>query len=480
MPFLFSQNTNQQSSNGYSLKSVFRAGIALMTTALVTLAVRPTLVGEALTGFDNPVIDNEFGPDFNPSPMTNDFNIHPGDIRVNDVFVDSDFSLNPEVLEAKSYNSENRQPPSINFDYIQQTEESGVNLFDEKSSFPTTINISNLDGDGGVIIYGDETGAGCSTVAKAFDMNGDKINDILIGCRFHSVSGRGNPGVSYLIYGDDELGKPGGNFNLEAIDGKSGVKFLGVDDGDNFGVGLAGLNDINGDGINDIIINSYDATRNGLAECGESYLVYGDILFNRDAVIDISALSNDTQKLIVFTGDNAGAVGGKNTYLGDINNDAINDFLISEHLYTNFNEHAGRVTLIFGANENVLSNISSLTNHGDKGRSIYGIQDEQRVGWVPASVDANNDGVNDLLIGAHYTNSGDFEKVGAAYVIFGEKNMTSQDLVVSNLVGSDGYMLIGASEDDYTGQAVWHMLEILMVMVKMIMLLALRALIRTD
>jgi hypothetical protein len=63
--------------------------------------------------------------------------------------------------------------------------------------------------------------------------------------------------------------------NLADLDGNNGFVVNGIDAYDRSGVGVAGAGDINGDGVDDVIIGAAEAYPNGIDFAGESYIVFG-------------------------------------------------------------------------------------------------------------------------------------------------------------------------------------------------------------
>ncbi|NES87665.1 MAG: hypothetical protein F6K10_43635, partial [Moorea sp. SIO2B7] len=63
-------------------------------------------------------------------------------------------------------------------------------------------------------------------------------------------------------------------FNLSDLNGTNGFIINGIDAFDNSGESVSSAGDINGDGIDDLIIGARGANPNGSGS-GESYVVFG-------------------------------------------------------------------------------------------------------------------------------------------------------------------------------------------------------------
>ena len=67
----------------------------------------------------------------------------------------------------------------------------------------------------------------------------------------------------------------GAVINLADLDGSNGFVINGIDPSDSSGRSVSGAGDINGDGIDDILIGAPNAAPNGNSDAGESYVVFG-------------------------------------------------------------------------------------------------------------------------------------------------------------------------------------------------------------
>ena len=64
-------------------------------------------------------------------------------------------------------------------------------------------------------------------------------------------------------------------FDLADLDGKNGFVLNGIDAGDRSGASVSTAGDVNGDGIDDLMIGAVEADPNG-TDSGETYVVFGN------------------------------------------------------------------------------------------------------------------------------------------------------------------------------------------------------------
>ncbi|MGQ3892588.1 beta strand repeat-containing protein [Legionella sp. CNM-4043-24] len=133
------------------------------------------------------------------------------------------------------------------------------------------IDVSSL-GTRGFVITGESSGAGWS-VSEAGDINGDGVGDILVGDYKIDESGASITagGAVYVVYGRSSGGDLT-DINLASL-GANGFKIFGAETNAYAGWSVSAAGDINGDGMDDLILGSPYATSS--ANPGGAYVIYG-------------------------------------------------------------------------------------------------------------------------------------------------------------------------------------------------------------
>lgn len=118
-------------------------------------------------------------------------------------------------------------------------------------------------------------GAGRPPAPLSFigDVNGDGIDDMLIADPRVTIGGKAYVGSAFVVYGRED-GFPD-NINLTDLTSDEGLRFDGNNDNDRFGRDIWAAGDVNGDGIDDLIIGAYEPTAAGDRGNYVHYLLYG-------------------------------------------------------------------------------------------------------------------------------------------------------------------------------------------------------------
>ena len=349
------------------------------------------------------------------------------------------------------------------------------------SRFDDSLELSELDGSNGFVLKGiDDRYLTGSSVSGAGDINGDGFDDLIIGAPgagtsiFYYRYGRNaDRGESYVIFGNSNGFDA--NINLAELDGTNGFVLKGIDDNDDSGSSVSGAGDINGDGLDDLIIGApgagnvvgrnvgYDDDLNKIDgfyyndRRGESYVIFGSGR-GFDASLDLGSLDGSNGFVLkgIDVGDRSGySVSGA----GDINGDGFDDLIIGavgvESLnYSPYNEARGESYVVFGSGRGFSSSVDLGSLDGSNGFVLKDIDVGYRSGIsVSGAGDINGDGFDDLIIGADGADSNFYGRAGESYVVYGRSGFEAS-LEPSDLDGSNGFVLNGINSGDRLGYSV--------------------------
>ncbi len=141
-------------------------------------------------------------------------------------------------------------------------------VFGNKDPWPPVIILDDLNGKNGFVIHGISiisSEVNGISVSEAGDVNGDGIADILIG----SVVSNNDAGQSYVLFGSRQNWSA---VNLANLNGTNGFALKGINQEDQSGSSVSGAEDINGDGVDDIIIGARGANN----AVGQIFVIFGN------------------------------------------------------------------------------------------------------------------------------------------------------------------------------------------------------------
>jgi|GEM_PF-3465185 hypothetical protein len=298
---------------------------------------------------------------------------------------------------------------------------------------PTNLNL--LGPEDGNLHFG-------SSVDFAGDVNGDGLEDVVVGAGAASLDGG-----AYVLYGPLDPG----SVQLPAdgsIAPSDGFRMLAPTDSDLLaGRAVAGAGDVNGDGFDDVIIGA-----NGISgNVGGAFVVFGSPA-RGTVTLDESGLDPEVGFVIRGAGsvDNAGmSVAGGD----DVNGDGLDDVVVGDTGYDASGlPNVGAAFVVFGAS-GPGSTVQLASLSPPRGFRIRGDADDDRLGHVGMAGDVNGDSLGDLIVGA----TGSYVSntvTGYAAVIFGSSTPVPVDATRDGLGPTTGFAITGSAADDYTGFSV--------------------------
>ncbi len=328
-------------------------------------------------------------------------------------------------------------------------------IFGKAGTTRDNIVLNNLAPSEGFSIQGhtDNDRAGFS-VSNAGDVNGDGIDDLIIGA-FGSDIGGSYAGAAYVVYG--KVGATRANIDLTSLASGDGFVIVGDTAGDRAGFSVSGAGDVNGDGLDDLIVGARYGDDGG-SDAGEAYIIFGKAGTTR-TVVDLTGLSGGDG--FIVRGDAANRQAGFSvSNAGDVNGDGIEDVIIGvpsgDDLIVGAprDDFPGASYVIFGKSGTSRANIDLATLAPGDGFIIRGDLANDLVGTsVSAAGDINGDGIDDLVVGAPKGDNGGIS-AGEAYVIFGKAAATRANIDLATLNASDGFIIQGDTRDDQAGFSV--------------------------
>lgn len=272
------------------------------------------------------------------------------------------------------------------------------------------------------------------SVSAVGDINGDGLTDLIVGAPKADPNGNSEAGITYVVFGKTSVGA----VNLSDIaSGRGGFVINGSTSlagtgthGDWNGYSVAGVGDVNGDGIADIFVGTRWANTSATpgTEEGRGYLVYGQ---QGTSAVNLSDVARGVGGFVINGAFASNHAGRSVASAGDVNGDGYADMIIGAP-YGNDNNGVspGYAYVVFGKTGRTPVDLSNL---GTGGFTIKGAHTSTLTGLSVASAgDVNGDGLADVLVGAPLNDVANGNTTvldaGRAYLVYGKTGTTTVEL----------------------------------------------------
>ncbi|MFA5772608.1 MAG: hypothetical protein WC974_07750, partial [Thermoplasmata archaeon] len=263
-----------------------------------------------------------------------------------------------------------------------------------------------------------------TSISSAGDINNDGYDDIIVSAPYYSDNTDPDPakrfsncGKVYICLGSSSGIYTGSITTISSISGIRGI--VGKQSYQQFGVSVAGVGDINGDGYADIAVGAPNTMDESSSTPGRVYIYHGNANGIVSAGNTIAASDSTYAKTIINGENNYDNFGYRVAGIGDINKDGYSDLAVSATKYdVSSSDDYGRVYIFTGAASGIGA---SGVNHNPINVTA-GIIDGERskeIGQCIAAGDIDDDGFSDLILGAPSTNNSGLNESGRAYVFDG-------------------------------------------------------------
>ncbi len=296
--------------------------------------------------------------------------------------------------------------------------------------YPTAaIEINGLTPNGPVLANNAFFGI---SVASMGDLDGDGVPDLAVGAEFDNASGTYRGAVHVMLMNADGTVKSTSEINGATPNGPV------LPDYGNFGISVASMGDLDGDGVPDLAAGS--------TEMGAVHIM----LMNADGTVKSTSEINGATPNgpVLATHDHFGS---SITLLGDLDGDGVPDLAVGAYHDNAGGTEKGAVYVMLMNGDGTVKSTSEingttpngpvLANHDYFGRSMASLGD------------LDGDGVPDLAVGAYFDNAGGINK-GAVHIMLMNGDGTVKSTSEINGTTPNGPVL---TTHDHFGAAVASM-----------------------
>ncbi len=262
---------------------------------------------------------------------------------------------------------------------------------------------STQGGFPGPLDNGDGFGA---SVAALGDLDGDGVSDLAVGARFDDDGGTGDRGAVWVLFLNTD-----GTVKFQQKISSSQGGFPGpLDNDDQFGISVAVLGDLDGDGVRDLAVGA-ELDDDGGTNRGAVWVLF----LNTDGTVKAQQKISSTQGGFPGPLDNDDQFGVSVAALGDLDGDGVTELAVGAPLDDDGGTDRGAVWVLFLNTNGTVKAEQKISS--TQGLFVGQLDNQDLFGAsVGALGDLDGDGLSDLAVGAYLDDDGGTD-TGAVWLL---------------------------------------------------------------
>ena len=308
----------------------------------------------------------------------------------------------------------------------------------------STAKIASGTGGGPTLANSDNFGASAASLG---DLDGDGVTDLAVGATGDDTGGSSRGAVHVLFMNSNGSVKSA----QEIASGVSGGPTLA--NSDQFGASVASLGDLDGDGVTDLAVGATGDDTGGSSR-GAVHVLF---MNSNGSVKSAKKIASGVSGGPGLT--NFDQFGSSVASLGDLDGDGVTDLAVGARFDDTGATNTGAVYVLLMNTDGTVKSSAKIANATGGGPSLS--SQDSFGGSISTPGDLDEDGVTDLVVGAHQDDTGGSDR-GAVYVLFMKTDGTaSQSIKIASgtgggpeLTASDKFGSSVASLGDLDGDGV--------------------------
>jgi len=268
---------------------------------------------------------------------------------------------------------------------------------------PMTIDLDVDEAD--ITIYGADGADDFGNSVAAGDVNGDGIEDLVVGAwtAEYSIDKHGRV---YTFWGRQDWPD---HHVVNLMQESADFTIIGPEHASGFGISVAS-DDFNGDGVDDVFSGAHFFD-GGVPERGAGFVIHGQTQFKPHEVLDLRNEAADLSCWGERTWDNL----GRGVSAGDLNGDGMAEMVIGA-LWDD--DPSGTAYIVAGSDGYPPALTIDFSEHHPTGMVLGDVESALAV-QEPELIDVNGDGLDDLILSSGWADMPDRINCGKIDIFFG-------------------------------------------------------------